>query len=204
MKSSRALVLFTLLAILVLPTTLMAQGVVVLAGGGREGDQGDTNAWSYRLYRKLVENGDRNNDGVVKVAILTTLLEVNDPDWYAYAEAPTTANPPGLGLTHAQAVAQALLDDAWLPDYFQWLGSSVGLNTQAVNVEATSSVDANDAARMAPVADADVVFIKGGDQGEYFDKWNSSLLEAHIRSVVQTRGGAVGGTSAGAMSQAIK
>ncbi len=198
--SFRRLLLAVSLSLFALPTT--AQGVVVLAGGGREGNQGDTNSWSYRLYRKLVENGDRNNDGVVKVAVLTTLLEVNDPDWYAYAQAPTNANPPGLGLTHAQAHAQALLDDAWLPEYFQWLGSSVGLNTQATNVEATSLLDANDAARMAAVADADVVFIRGGDQGEYFDKWNSSLLESHIRSVVQTRGGAIGGTSAGAMSQA--
>jgi len=36
---------------------------------------------------------------VVQVAILTTLLQVNDPNWYVYAQAPTTANPPGLGLT---------------------------------------------------------------------------------------------------------
>ena len=202
MKNCRALIVLTLLAVLLLPAPACAQGVVVLAGGGREGNQGDTSAWSYRLYRKLVENGDRNNDGVVKVAILTTLLEVNDPEWYRYAEAPTNANPPGLGLTHAQAVAQAQINDAWLPEYFQWLGSSVGLNTQAVNIEATSSVDANDSARMVPLADADVVFIRGGDQGEYFDKWNDTLLETHIRTAVQTRGGAVGGTSAGAMSQA--
>jgi cyanophycinase len=198
----RGLAVCTFICSLLLPLPILAQGVVVLAGGGREGDQGDTSSWSYKLYRKLVENGDRHNDGVVQVAILTTLLQVNDPAWYSYAEAATTANPPGLGLTHAQAVAQALADDAWLPNYFQWLGSTAGLNTQALNVEAISIADANDASRMAPLASADVVFIKGGDQGEYFDKWNGTLLESHIRTVVQSRGGAVGGTSAGAMSQA--
>ena len=191
-----------LLAWLLLPAVLCAQGVVVLAGGGREGDQGDTTSWSYKLYRKLVENGDRNGDGMVKVAILSTLLDVNDPSWYAYAEAPTTANPPGLGLTHAQAVAQALANDAWLPDYFQWIGTTAALNVQGFNVEVTSLSDANSSTRVDAVANADVIFLKGGDQGEYYDKWNGTLLESHIRNVVQTRGGAVGGTSAGAMSQA--
>ena len=194
--------LFCLSLALLIPMPATAQGVVVLAGGGREGDQGDTNSWSYKLYRKLVENGDRNGDSVVQVAILTTLLEVNDPTWYSYAEAPTTANPPGLGLTHAQAVAQALLDDAWLVNYFQWLGSTAGQNVQAFNVEVPSLADANDPAKVGVVENADAIFIKGGDQGEYFDKWNATLLETHIRSVVQTRAGAIGGTSAGAMSQA--
>ncbi len=182
--------------------SLSAQGVIVVAGGGREADKGDTNAWSYKLYRKLIENGDKNADGVIKVAVLTTLLEVNDPSWYRYAEAPTTANPPGLGLSHAQAVAQAQLDDAFLPEYFQWIGSVMGTNVAAFNVEVGSVADANNNTRVSPVANADVIFIKGGDQGEYFDWWNGALLETHIRSVVQTRNGAIGGTSAGAMSQA--
>jgi cyanophycinase len=187
---------------LLLATTLCAQGVVVIAGGGREGDQGDTTAWSYKLYRQLTDNGDKNADGVVKVAILTTLLEVNDPSWYSYAEASKTATPPGLGLTHTQAIAQAKLDDAFLPNYFQWLGSSTGVNVTAFNVEVSSLADANSSARVGAVASADVIFIKGGDQGEYFDKWNGTLLESHIRTVLQSRGGAIGGTSAGAMSQA--
>ena len=187
---------------LALPAFAWAQSVVVVAGGGREGDQGDTVSWSYKLYKKLVENGDKNADGVVKVAVLTSLLQVNNPDWYAYAEAPTTANPPGLGLTRAQATAQAQANDAWFPNYFQWIGSTVGLNVQALNVEVTSTADAQNSAKVGSVANADVIFVKGGDQGEYYDKWNGTLLETHIRSVVQTRSGAIGGTSAGAMSQA--
>jgi|GEM_PF-802202 len=178
-----------------------AQGVVVVAGGGREGDQGDTASWSYQLYRKLIENGDRNGDGVVRVAILTTLLKVNDPTWYAYAQASTSASPAGLGLSRAQAIAQAQLDDAFLVNYFQWIGQTVGKTTQAVNVEVATRADANNAAKVGVVANVDAIFIKGGDQGDYYDQWNATLLETHMRAVVQTRAGAIGGTSAGAMSQ---
>ena len=197
--SFRCLLIAALLVLFALPVT--AQGVVVVAGGGREGDQGDTASWSYQLYRRLIDNGDRNGDGVVKVVILTSLLEVNDPTWYSYAEASTSASPAGLGLSHAQAVAQAQLDDAFLPNYFQWIGTTLGKTTQAINVQVASISEANDATEMATVANADAIFIKGGDQGEYYDLWNATLLETHIRSVVQTRSGAIGGTSAGAMSQ---
>ena len=197
--SFRRLLIAVSLSVFALP--VIAQGVVVVAGGGREGDQGDTASWSYQLYRKLVDNGDRNGDGVVKVVILTTLLEVNDPTWYSYAEASTSASPAGLGLSHAQAVAQAQQDDAFLPNYFQWIGSTVGKTTVAVNVEVASISDANNAAKVGTVANADAIFIKGGDQGDYYDQWNGTTLETHIRGVVQTRGGAIGGTSAGAMSQ---
>ena len=197
--SFRRLLIAISLAVFAFPVT--AQGVVVVAGGGREGDQGDTSSWSYQLYRKLIENGDRNGDGVVKVAILTTLLEVNDPTWYTHAEASTTASPAGLGLSHTQAVAQAQLDDAFLPSYFQWIGQTLGKTTQAVNVEVATLADANNAAKVGVVANVDAIFIKGGDQGDYYDRWNSTLLETHIRTVVQTRAGAIGGTSAGAMSQ---
>jgi putative intracellular protease/amidase len=178
-----------------------AQGMVVAAGGGAEGNQGDQTSWSYRLYKKLIENGDKNNDGVVKVAVLTTLLNVNDPSWYSYAEAATTANPPGLGLTHAQAVAQAQTDDAFVPNYFVWIGQTLGVTVQAFNVEVGSLSAANTASTVDSVAGVDVVFIKGGDQGEYYDKWNGTRLETNIRTVLN-RNGAIGGTSAGAMSLA--
>lgn len=190
------------LIIMLLAQWASAQGVVVVAGGGREGDQGDTGSWSYSLYRELILNGDRTGDGVVSVAVLTTLLQVNDPAWYAYATAPINANPPGLGLTEPQARAQALLNDAWLPDYFVWIGSTLGVPTQAFNVEVDSLAAANTPAVVDPVAAADAVFIKGGDQGEYYDKWNATRLEMHIRTAIIGRSGAIGGTSAGAMSQA--
>lgn len=154
--------LLPLLTVLALsPEPAQAAGVIVVAGGGSEGDVGDTTAWSYKLYRKLVQNGDVNGDGKIKVAILSTGVETS-----------------------------------WLPDYFKWLGA-----TEAVNVKVTTRADANNSAVVDTVSTSDVVFLKGGDQGAYYDAWNGTLLETHIRTVVETRNGAIGGTSAGAMSQ---
>jgi cyanophycinase len=81
-------------------------------------------------------------------------------------------------------------------NYFLWLGA-----TQAVNVRVATVSAANDSSVVGTVATSDVVFLKGGDQGEYYDLWNNSLLESNIRTVV-ANGGSVGGTSAGAMSLA--
>lgn len=150
----------SLLALSALTPSAQA-GVFVAAGGGSEGDQGDTSSWSYKLYKKLLTSGDVNKDGQVKVAILSTAVE-----------------------------------DAWLPNYFLWLGA-----TQAVNVRVSTVAAANDASVVGTVATADVVFLKGGDQGQYYDLWNNTLLESNLRSVV-TNGGSLGGTSAGAMSLA--
>ncbi|WP_218082362.1 cyanophycinase [Anthocerotibacter panamensis] len=149
-----------LLALTFCTSAAHAIGVLVAAGGGAEGDIGDTSAWSYKLYRKLVLNGDRNNDGKIKVVILST------------------------------AVA-----DSFLPNYFIWLGA-----TEAVNVTVATKADANNPAIVDTVSTADVVFIKGGDQGVYYDEWNGTTLETNIRTVVNTNNGAIGGTSAGAMS----
>lgn len=148
-------------------SSLQAQ-VVVLAGGGAEGDVGDLSSWSYKAYRELLTVGDRNNDGVVSVAILSTTL-------------PTDQN--------------------WLPNYFEWIGSTMNLTVHAYNVKVDSRTKANSSATVGPVGTADVVFIRGGDQGEYYDLWNNTLLEDYIMQVY-ARGGGVGGTSAGAMSLA--
>lgn len=147
--------------------TVQAQSTIVLAGGGSEGDIGDTSAWSYRLYKAFVENGDRDGDGVVRVAILTT-----DP------------NATGF-----------------LPDYFEWIGTTLGVTVEGTNYEIRTKADANNVAKVGAVANADAVFLKGGDQGVYYDEWNDTLLETNLR-VVADQGGAIGGTSAGAMSQA--
>ncbi len=152
-----ALAAFTLTS-----SSAFAVGTIVAAGGGSEGDQGDTSSWSYRLYKKLVQNGDANHDGQIKVVILSTAAA-----------------------------------DAFLPNYFLWLGA-----TQALNVKVASLADANNSSIVGTVASADVVFLKGGDQGQYYDLWNNTLLEQNIRTVVQTNNGAIGGTSAGAMSLA--
>lgn len=147
-------------------TAAAVTGTIVLAGGGAEGDVGDTSSWSYRLYRKVVENGDVDGDGTVRVAVLTI-------------DASTS----------------------FITDYFEWIGTTLGIPVDATVYQVTTRAEANNAALVGPVANADAVFLKGGDQGAYYDQWNGTLLETHVRTVVETRGGAVGGTSAGAMSQ---
>lgn len=142
----------------------VAPGALVLAGGGAEGDVGDTTAWSYKLYRKVVENGDVDADGVVRVAVLT-----------------------------------AGTSTSFITDYFEWIGTTMGRNVDATIYLVPTRADANSSALVGPVAGADAVFIKGGDQGVYYDEWNGTLLETNIRAVAD-RGGALSGTSAGAMS----
>jgi len=84
--------------------------------------------------------------------------------------------------------------DNWLPTYFRWLGA-----TRAYNVFVPTVAAANNPRIVDSVKNADIVFIKGGDQGEYYDLWKGTLLATHILAVAQA-GGAIGGTSAGAMS----
>ena len=139
-----------------------ASQVIVLAGGGTEGDQGDDSAWSAELYGALLETGDVTGDGQIQVAILSAEAESD-----------------------------------WLPGYFQWLGADAAFNVTIDSVEA-----AEDTALTTTFESVDVVFIKGGDQGLYYDLWNDTLLESLILQVVQEREGAIGGTSAGAMSLA--
>lgn len=135
--------------------------VVVLAGGGREGEIGDRDAWSARLYRELLAQGDRTGDGRVTIALL--------------AVRPQT---------------QAM------PDYFRWLGADV-----ATNLIIESPAAADDPALDERFAQVDAVFVKGGEQGRYYDAWNDRRIERCVRGVV-ARGGAIGGTSAGAMALA--
>ncbi|MDJ0839095.1 MAG: cyanophycinase [Acidobacteriota bacterium] len=157
----------SLLFLLALP--VRAQGTIMIAGGGSEGDQGDTSSWSYKLYQHLLTNGDTDGDGIIRTAILTESLPSNPSD----AE--------------------------WMPNYMEWIGSTLGLNVVATNYEVKSKNDANKSNVVGDVADADAIFIKGGDQGAYYDLWNGTLLETHIRTAVG-RGASIGGTSAGAMS----
>lgn len=152
--------------LLLLAPAAHAQGIVMLAGGGSEGSIGDTDAWSYRLYKSLVENGDVDGDGTVRVAVIARQFETE-----------------------------------FIPDYFEWIGTTLGVTVDAFNVQVGSTVSANNPAVVGPVATADAAFLKGGDQGQYYDLWNDTLLETHLRGIA-ARGGALGGTSAGAMSLA--
>lgn len=67
----------TVCLLFLLAPLVHAQGTVMLAGGGSEGDIGDTNAWSYGLYAALVENGDVDGDRTVRVAVVSRLSETD-------------------------------------------------------------------------------------------------------------------------------
>ncbi|MCB9759241.1 MAG: cyanophycinase [Alphaproteobacteria bacterium] len=133
--------------------------MLVLAGGGTEGDLTDMRAWSARLYRHLLDGGDVTGDGLVQVLVLSTAEESD-----------------------------------WIPTYLVQLGADA-----AENLRVASRAAADDAALTERFAACDAVFLKGGDQGRYYDLWNDTLLEELILEV-HGRGGGVGGTSAGAMS----
>ena len=143
-----------------------AQGTVMLAGGGGEGNVGNTASWSYRAYRALVDNGDVDGDGTVRIAVVARDTETE-----------------------------------FIPTYFEWIGATLGVSVDAYNVTVGSRAAADDPAIVGSVAMADAVFLKGGDQGQYYDLWNETLLETNVRAVAAA-GGALGGTSAGAMSLA--
>jgi cyanophycinase len=130
-------------------------GVVVLAGGGSEGELGEEDAWSAGLYAALLAGGDITGDGEVRVAILSAAEETG-----------------------------------WLPSYFEWLGADLAENVQVADADTAATTD---------LSEADAVFIKGGDQGVYYDAWQGTGLDDDIRAC-WTAGGGVGGTSAGAMS----
>lgn len=80
----------------------------------------------------------------------------------------------------------------FLPGYFQSLGAA-----SATNLVITNRTQANDSATYRAIVQADGLFLRGGDQWRYVELWKGTLAEQAIRQVYQ-RGGAIGGTSAGA------
>lgn len=84
----------------------------------------------------------------------------------------------------------------WLCKYLTWLGAN-----EAFNVCVGSVAAADDPQLDIKFRHVDAVFIKGGDQGIDYDLWNDRRIERIIRDI-HARGGAIGGTSAGAMALA--
>jgi len=124
--------------------------------------------------------------------------EGDEASWSAglYRELLSGGDVDGDGLLRV-AILSAAEETDWLPSYFRWLGADEAFNLQLDSVQA-----ADGPALEQSLGLADAVFVKGGDQGEYYDLWNGSLAETLILRLFQERGGGVGGTSAGAMSQA--
>ena len=94
------------------------------------------------------------------------------------------------------AVVSAAPESEWLPDYFEFLGADEGFNLQVGDPGA-----ADDPGLEALFAEVDAAFLKGGDQGLYYDLYNERRLEDQLRALWE-RGGGIGGTSAGAMALA--
>lgn len=142
-------------------TDLPTEGVLVLCGGGGEGEMEDTTAWSATAYAAAIAGGDVSGDGRVRVAVISDSEQTE-----------------------------------WVPNYFEWLGADEAFNLQVDSVEA-----ADDPALVDTFAAVDPVFIKGGDQGSYYDLWNDTELERQIVALYTNRHGGISGTTAGAMSQ---
>lgn len=94
------------------------------------------------------------------------------------------------------AVLAASPQTQFIPRYFEGLGAH-----RAANLLVATRDAAGAGATLAAIDAADAVFVKGGDQGRYYDLWNDTPLEEALRRLV-ARGGGLGGTSAGAMAMA--
>ena len=75
--------------------------------------------------------------------------------------------------------------------YLPWLSPCV-----VSNFAITSTLQANDSAVYRRILQHDGIFLRGGDQWQYVNKWRGTLAEKAIREVYG-RSGVVGGSSAG-------
>jgi len=82
-------------------------------------------------------------------------------------------------------------------DYDHLIYQMSGVNSVQTLI-VSNRQDANRDDIVQKILNADVVFFAGGDQCQYIRSWKNTKLEAAVASVY-SRGGAVGGTSAGAM-----
>jgi cyanophycinase len=134
-------------------------GVIVVAGGGPEGELDETSAWSYPLYKRLIDNGSIHNNGKIKAVVVS--------------------------LDHPETT--------FIADYLKQMGA-----TNAINITVDSKKAANDPKIVGTLADADVIFFRGGNQGDAYRFWKDTLLHKYVNEVAE-KGGAIGGTSSGAM-----
>jgi cyanophycinase len=81
----------------------------------------------------------------------------------------------------------------FLSSYFRRLGA-----VSATSIVIGNAATANDSSTYKSILAADGIFLRGGDQLQYINRWKGTLAEQAIREVYQ-RGGVIGGTSAGSM-----
>lgn len=137
-------------------------------------------------------------DGVVMLAGGGSEGAIDDKSaWSArlYPHLWANGDVTGDGLITIGVLSYSVQDD-WLPQYLISLGAD-----DAKNIFIPDACAADDPRLAEQFRDLDAIFLKGGDQGKYYDWWNDRLAERLIRDVVE-RGGGIGGTSAGAMALA--
>lgn len=82
--------------------------------------------------------------------------------------------------------------------YNDYIYSQLGVNVNSVtSIVITSAAQANDPGVCEVVENAEVIFIAGGNQWNYYSHWKETCLHDAIHNHVNVKGGAIGGTSAG-------
>lgn len=79
----------------------------------------------------------------------------------------------------------------WLPDYFTYLGA-----TYARNFPITTAAIADLQATYDSLITYDVIFFRGGNQWNYYNRYRNTLTQQAVEEVFMN-GGVIGGTSAG-------
>jgi cyanophycinase len=80
----------------------------------------------------------------------------------------------------------------WYPDYFK----SFGASSESKNIQIATEFAAKDSSIYRELSSARGIFMEGGNQWEYVNTWQGTLVEAAIHEVFNN-GGVIGGTSAG-------
>lgn len=84
--------------------------------------------------------------------------------------------------------------DGYNAFFYEELGVPINSVT-TIRFEAPGAAEAPDV--LAALAEAEAVWIAGGDQSEYLNYWAGTAVESALQDLVSNRQGAIGGTSAG-------
>ena len=82
--------------------------------------------------------------------------------------------------------------------YNNYFFEDLGVSINSVNTIIIPSVDAaNDPYVVESLNNAEAIWIAGGDQSDYISFWKNTPVEDAINNLINIKGGAIGGTSAG-------
>lgn len=172
--------LLALALLLAAGAPLHAQGYNLLVGGGSHDDDCDLadGDWSDLVFGWFVDRADASgpNGGNGKVLIV---------DYATYADC-TTSSPGSF-------VGECA--------YFECLGAVQADHLCVTKNGGRGCVKANDQATYDTILQYDALWFRGGDQSQYTSNWTDTLTDETAIHDVWAQGGALGGTSAGAMMQ---